>query len=493
MNLLKPHFQINKNSLFIAFRFLAEFLSRASTLITFPLMARYLGTEGYGVNSQVNSIVTFLVPIATLGLGFGVVRLIAGKQSSRDVSLRFYSTLVTVSLVSATMSLIVFFLAPLLNSLFIKVDWAAEIIRWSAPLIFLSAIEMSIKDYFRARLRIIAYSVFQILQTIAYVGGVSYILINGGGLLQVIWLWLVIKVLFNIATYIYFIVVGEVEVIPSFMPRAELVSLLRFGFPIVIAGLGTWMTNVGDRWIIGYFMTIDDVAVYNAAYTLAGIIAALGSPFWNPLYPLMSTYFNDNNFASLFQATRKYTNGFSIITIPSVAGLIVLANPLLILFGSPDFSIQPITFGLIILGLFVDQISASLQYLVYIHNEPHFMRNAILAGGISNIILNLIMIPLFGILGAAAATFFSYLILDGMLFFRVRSYDIQIDQVYDLRTILKYCVCSIVMMIAVYFVLPLLELNITILLLTALFGALVYGFALLSTYGFNLHRLIKSI
>jgi O-antigen/teichoic acid export membrane protein len=456
-------------------------------------MARYLGTEGYGVNAQANTIVTFLVPIATLGLGFGVVRLISGSQSVQSVSSRFYSTLVLVSFVSLFLSFLVYISAPILNQFFIKVDWAPTIIRWSSLLIFLTAIEQTIKDYYRARLRIIAYSVFQIFQTVAYVAGVTMVLLNGGGLLQVIWLWLAIKLIFNLVTMTYFHLAGEIELKPSFMSKVELIDLLRFGFPIVIAGLGTWITNVGDRWVIGYFMTINDVAIYNAAYTLAGIIIAIASPFWNPLYPLMSGYFNDGNMPALFQATRKYTNGFSLITIPAVVGLTLFANPLLVFWGTQDFSIQPVTFGLIILGLFIDQFSASMYYQIYLHNDTHFIRNAVLISGGVNIVLNLITVPFLGITGAAAATFLSFLLLDILLFRQAISYGIRIQDVYDFRTISKYFASSLVMSIAVLLIMPWVEPSLLMIVAPAAFGALVYGISLLAIYKFNIRRLLSSI
>lgn len=456
-------------------------------------MARYLGTEGYGVNAQTNTIISFLIPIATLGLGFGVVRLIAGKQSIESISTRFYSTILFVGLASSILSLTVFLLAPFLNQLFIKVDWATDIIRWSSPLILLSAVELAIKDYFRARLRIVSYSVFQILQTIAYVTGVALILTNGGGLLQVVMVWLCIKLFFNIATIIYFILIGEISTRITFMPQEELITLLRFGFPIVIAGLGTWITNVGDRWVIGYFMTISNVAVYNAAYTLAGIIVALGSPFWNPLYPLMSGYFNDNNFPALFHASRKYSNAFSLIGIPAVAGLVMLANPLLVNFGSPDFTIHPVTFGLIILGLFFDQFSASMYYQIYLHNDPHFIQNVVLATGVINILLNLISVPLIGIMGAAASTFVSYFLLDLLLLKHVMSYGVHISDIYDFQTISKYFLASIIMSIGVFFAMQRFAANLTILIVVSLIGVVIYTISLLAIYKFDIKRLIESI
>ncbi|NLF50902.1 MAG: polysaccharide biosynthesis protein [Leptolinea sp.] len=478
---------------FIAFRFLAEFTSRASTLITFPLLVKYLGTESYGVNTQANTIVGFLIPIATLGLGFGVVRIVAGNQRREDISSRLHTSLAVVGIASFFLSLIVYFLAPTLNDLLIRVEWAPEIIRWSAPLVFLTAIELTIKDYYRARLRIIAYSVFQILQTVTYVCGVTIVLINGGKLLQVIWLWLIIRIIFNIATFIYLIVIKEIFLFPSFMSKADFFDLLKFGFPIVIGGLRTWITNMGDRWVIGYFLTIDDVAVYNAAYTLAGILAALAAPFWNPLYPLMSTSLNNKDMNAVFHSTRKYTNGFTIISLPAMAGLIVLCNPLLVIFGSTDFSINPLTFTFIIFGLFLDQFSASLHYLVYLHNEPIFMRNIVLISGFANVSLNISLVPIIGISGAALATFLTYILFDLLLYKRVMSYGIKITDIYDLKNTFKYSVSSLVMAIAIYVLLPWLNPTLSSLILFTISGVLLYCLSLLVFYNFDVKKLINSI
>lgn len=454
-------------------------------------MAAYLGTEGYGVNAQVNTLITFLVPITTLGLGFGIVRLVAGQQSVDAVTSRLNSTIIVVGLVSFALSLVVFVSAPVMNRLFIKVDWATAIIRWSAPLIFLTALEQLMKDYFRARLRIVAYSIFQMIQTIVYVSGVALILTSGGGLMELIWFWLGIKVLFNLVTYSYFIIAGEIHIRPVFMPGEELMSLLRFGFPIVIAGLGTWVTNVGDRWVIGYFMTVNDVGVYNAGYTLAGIISAIASPFWNPLYPIMASSMKTDDKSALFSATRKYTNAFCLIGIPAVFGLIAFANPLLVKIGSPDFSIGIFTFTLIIMGLFSDQFSAAAHYLVYLHNDPVYMRNVTIGSGVLNLTINIITIPFIGIAGAALATFSSFVLLDFLLFRRVISYGIKISDIYDFKSLLKFLISALVMGFALFALMRFFDMTFIMTLILAGIGALVYFAMLFIVNGFNYRSILK--
>jgi len=482
-----------RGRLFIFFRFFAEFTAKASSLITFPLLSRYLGPEGYGVNTQTTLFVSFLVPVATLGLGYGVVRMVAGKQSREYISARFFSTLLLVLASSSLLCVLIVLLAPILNTLFIKVDWATPIIRWAAPLIILNAVENTLRDYYRARLRIIAYSVMQVIQTVAYVAAVALVLTSGGGLLQLVWAWLGIKALYDLGALLYFLAIGEIHFQKELMPRSEIAELLRFGFPIVVTGLSAWVIAVGDRGVIGYFLNASQVGVYNAGYTLAGIIGALASPFWNPLYPLMATYKNNQDRAGLGRVCRKYTNAFSLIGIPGLVGLIVLSQPLLVQFGTADFALSYPTFTFIALGLFCDQFAANAQYLVYLHNEPVFLRNVTILSGLTNIALNLVLVPTLGITGAALSTLFSYVLLDGLLYRQVIRYGYHIGELYDFHTIGRFCVGALVMGVVIYWINLHIQYNVTVLFAVAGAGVAAYCLALLALYRFNPKNLLEKI
>jgi O-antigen/teichoic acid export membrane protein len=422
---------LSKHSAFIAIRFLSEVISRASALITFPIMAHYLGTEGYGINAQVNTLISFLVPITSLGLGFGIVRTLAGNSDRAFVSSRIVSTLLVTLATSGVCAALVFIAAPQINSAFIKVDGAETIVRWSAPLITLSSIEMLLKDYFRARLRIVAFSVIQIIQTILYVAAVAAILLSGHGLLLVIQVWVIIKAVFDITYLTYLVRVKELTFDSPLIPRLELMGLIRYGVPIMIAGLGTWFTQVGDRWVIGYYLDASQVGVYNAVYTFASILSALGSPFWSPLYPLMAAAYNQNDSEKLKATCRLYMNLFCSIGIPAFLGLTVLSNELLTRVGTNSFAANPMIFLLIAAAIFLDQVATHGYYLAYILNQTIFLRNLTLVTAGINLLLNLLLVPRIGILGAALATFIAYVFLDLIFIFRIRTYNLKISEVYD--------------------------------------------------------------
>jgi O-antigen/teichoic acid export membrane protein len=483
---------LSKHSAFIAIRFLSELISRASALITFPIMAHYLGTEGYGINAQVNTLISFLVPITSLGLGFGIVRTLAGNNDRTYVSSRIISTLLVTLFTSSLCAAIVFIAAPQINNTLIKVDGAETIVRWSAPLITLSSIELLLKDYFRARLRIVAFSVIQIIQTVIYVAAVAAILLSGHGLLMVIQVWVAIKLAFDITYLTYLTRQNELRFDAPLIPRPELMALIHYGVPIMIAGLGTWFTQVGDRWVIGYYLDASQVGVYNAVYTFASLISALGSPFWSPLYPLMAAAYNQNDPEKLKNTCKLYMNLFCSIGVPAFLGLTVLSNELLTRFGTDSFAANPMIFLLIAAAIFLDQIATHGYYLAYILNQTIFLRNLTLVTAVINLLLNLLLVPRIGILGAALATFVAYLFLDLTFIFRIRKYDLKLREVYDFVFLGKSFAAAVVMVCVIMVVKPFFSATLPSLLALVAIGVAAYGIPVFFGMRGEVRNLIKN-
>lgn len=483
--------KFDKSVVFILVRFLAEFANCSGNLITLPFMALYLGAEGYGINAQILAINGFLAPIAILGLGFAVVRVIAGKKDKPAISKYFQTTVILVLIASFILAIIVIIIAPILNSLFIKVSWATQVLQWSALLIILAAVEKILSDFCIARLRIIAYSVTQIVQVLILVAGTILILTHGGTLLEIILFTIVIKFLSVVVLLTYF-VFQEVNVHDQFLDRSEIKDILRFGLPIVIMGVSMWVILLGNRMVIGFFMSIDDVGRYSAAFTIACILVVLAAPFWASLYPMMAAAYSNKDTNQLTHLCRKYMNLYLMIGIPALFGLIIIAPVLLQIIGSQEFSINSLIFGIIAIGLFSDQLTVNAHYLVYIHNEPVFLRNITIVCGIVNVVFSILLVPLIGILGAGLATLFSYILLDLLLFRRVHQYGYSLNEIYDFPAIIKYILCSGVMGVILYFSFNQYDYTILNLVWTIILGGFFYLTMLWALFDFNIKKILQT-
>lgn len=472
------------NQLNISARFLSELVVRASGLIVFPLMARGLGPEGYGVYSQLGVINGALIPLAMMGLGFSVVRLVSGKNDPVFVGVRFMTSLILVLGVSSCLAIGVALIAPVLNALFIKIDWADSVIRWSSALIVCSAVLLTLGEYFRARLQIVAQSLFQIAATVAGVVGVAIVLYIGGGVLTVVKVMLATQMIQIAVMFVYFSRSNGLSLRGQLMPRDELMEMVRFGGPIIVMDVGFWLFSMSDRLIIGYYLNMKDAGVYSAACALATIPAALAAPFWYTLYPLMAAHKNNVDQEKIMAVCRKYSRSYFVFGIPALLGLAVLAPDILFVLGSGKFEIHPAIFGIIALGLFSFQFGVIAHYLIGLHNEPHFLRNVILLCGMTNIGLNLILVPPLGIAGVALSTLVSYLLLDIMVFRRVISYGYRFTSLYDVGAIGKIAISTVPMAAAVY----LFRVGFVGVSFMELFGAIFLGIAVYALSFFAVNR-----
>jgi len=483
--------KFDKTAAFILVRFIAEFVNCSGNLIVLPFMAIFLGAEGYGVNSQILAINGFLIPIALMGLGFAVVRVIAGKNDTSLISKYFQTTVFLVIIASCILAVSVIIIAPILNSLFIKVSWATQVLQWGALLIIVTAVEKILSDFYIARLRIIAYSLVQIVQVLILVSGTIIILTHEGTLLDIIFLTLVIKFFSVIALILHFIY-AEVNIHDRWMQPAEIRDMIGFGLPIVIMGISMWVVLLGNRMVIGFFMNIGDVGKYSAAFTIACVLVVLAAPFWASLFPMMVAAYSDKNTDQLTSLCRKYMNMYLMVGFPALFGLTVIAPVLLQTMGSHEFAVNSLIFGIIAIGLFSDQFSVNAHYLVYIHNEPEFLRNITIICALINIIFCIILVPLIGILGAGLATLLSYILLDFLLFRRVHQYGYLLNEIYDFPAIGKYLLSSGVMGFILYLFFNQNDYSFLNLVWTIVFGIILYFAVLLVLSGFHVKKILSS-
>jgi len=193
--------------------------------------------------------------------------------------------------------------------------------------------------------------------------------------------------------------------------RVLVATMLRFGLPTVPAALAAMVVQVADRPLLGWMSGATAVGIYNANYRLAipmMLAVSVYETAWRPLY---LHHAGDPRIAELLARALRYFLGvavaiFAVVTV-FVGDIVAIPVGRGHLIGSEyweGLSVVPIVMaGYIALGL-TTTMAASIQIgkrtglLPLIHG---------LAAAV-NIILNLVLIPPMGYIGAAWATFGAY-------------------------------------------------------------------------------------
>ena len=422
---------------------IANIISTLKGFILLPILTKALGAELYGIWALILVTISLLAPFCTLRLGYAIVRFLSPEKDREKISKGVSSIFGVTSLIAlATSILLVVFSKSLAISVFGGVD-ATFYIQISASLIFLAAIDQIMIEYFTAFQQMEKYAGFMILQTIGEIILTAYLVLSGFGLFGAIISLLIVRAFTSVIGFFW--ITSEIKVsTPSF---SAVKPYLPFTLPLLPTVLCYWFINLGDRYVIGYFMSADAVGVYSASYGLGSMITFFYAPISIALLPAITNLYENNKIQEL-KTHLKYSLKFLLMfAIPSFFGLSVLSKSILRTLTTSEFiggySIVPVI-ALATILFNCGNINVNVLFLLKKTKTIGLIYGAF---ALVNMTLNIILVPLIGIIGAAIATlvtFMTQLFVVSTISFKGLPFDI------DFKFIMKSVISSVVMAFVVW-------------------------------------------
>jgi O-antigen/teichoic acid export membrane protein len=249
-------------------------------------------------------------------------------------------------------------------------------------------------------------------------------------------------------------------------------SLLSFSFWIFLTSSGVVIFSTADTILLGYFLSNADVGIYRIGYQLSMVALLACTALNTVLFPTMSRWAADGNLADVSSALSRAFFFSLVLAVPVIVGGIILSDRLLYFLYGAGFVNG--TSALIIL-LFVQLVTVGVILQTTCLNALDFPKQTFLATAVAailNVILNIILIPIFGIVGAALATLIS-LSLNAVLAFHFlsRQIPIRIERGPVLSVLLSSLIMGgFVLLLRFIFGIP----SFLFLMLAVLIGALIY-------------------
>ena len=201
----------------------------------------------------------------------------------------------------------------------------------------------------------------------------------------------------------------------KFLTKAKILTFSRqlifYIKPLLLLSVFAWINNYADRYILNYFYSTEQVGYYSVGYGLGSKISLLNTPFLLFLTPKVLEIVREKRDNSLIHPVVKKTL-IPYLGIGSVACLFLfleyqwVGKIFLDKQFEPGFKIIPI----IGFSFFMLTTAYIFETKFYAKGTTKYILWHNMVGGVFNIILNILMIPHFGILGAAWATLISFTI-----------------------------------------------------------------------------------
>ena len=197
-------------------------------------------------------------------------------------------------------------------------------------------------------------------------------------------------------------------------------SLSTFSFWLFLTGSGSLVFAYADTVTIGYFLSNEDVGVYRVVLQLTTVAVFTTSAVRVALWPKVSRW---SKIGERYLIEESLSRAFSyslILAVPVFVGGILLGDKLLYFFYGAEFAYGYKTLifllGVQVVNVFLFLFTTYMSALD--HQKEAFKVTAVAA--LLNIVLNIVLIPIIGITGAAIATL-ATMTLNALLAWRVLS------------------------------------------------------------------------
>lgn len=190
-------------------------------------------------------------------------------------------------------------------------------------------------------------------------------------------------------------------------------ELVRYGTPLTLVGLALPFLHTGDRYLLTLLAPPEELAVYSVAARLAGVINTIVVQGLQLSFAVigLKVLGESREGVSIHRRTFRH---FAIWAAWPVLGLSLFTyDATALLSNNPTYQLAtnlvlPLALGFYMYGLY--NITGNV---LYAEGRTRAIGFGVLGAAIFNALLNIALIPLMGGLGAALATFVSYVLLMG--------------------------------------------------------------------------------
>lgn len=419
---------------------ITNILVALNTILLIPILSKNFPASDYGIWIQVNTTFFLITSIASLGLPYTMIRFLSAEKEEKKIQEGFYSMLTLIFIFSALISItILIFTKEIADILF---NGAISVVNIISPLILFGALNSFLIDFFITFGHIKKYSLLLIFQTYLFLLLAIYFAISGYSILMVVIGFLITQIiLFLIMIFIVFLKIGFK--IPKFNYINE---YLNFSIPLIPNNLFTWVVESSDRYIIGLFLGTAFIAYYSPGYLLGMSILLFFTPLSIILTSILPQYYENGKINEVMIYINYSLKYFLLIAIPFVFILSLLSKPILMILTTPEIALNGylitpfVAFSALLFGIY-----GIIKNLIILEKKTKVIGSIWTIAAIINF-LNLIFVPYFGIIAAAAVTLLSYLTAFIISLKYSRKY---FESNFDYSFILKSIIASILMSIII--------------------------------------------
>ena len=415
----------------------SDILSKVISVVFLIYLARVLGDSGLGKYSFIFS----FVGIFTLASDLGIVPLIIREIAKDEKKLQryFYNSL-TLRIFSSIFALVLAIIVLVFFERSSEIMLSVFLVSLAMLFYNLSEICFAIFSAFQ---KMEYPSVMLILERIITVSMGIYALSAGYGIVAIALIYFISYLIIFIISL--FLVGSKIIKVRFWMNLDDAKSILKESFPFWLTTIFYTIYFKVNTVMLTFMKGYQQAGWYSAAYSLLESLIFIPVSAGRALFPVMSKFHGVNK-PALLLLLRKSIYYLCVLGIAISIGVTLLSDRIIYLiyldkFQNSVFALQILIWGVML--IFASTIAGNFLNAI---NKQKVFSMITLVAALVNVVANLILIPLYGYIGAAFGTVITeFLVLIFAIGVIIKNgYNIQLNKI-----IIKPIIAGILMGIAI--------------------------------------------
>jgi O-antigen/teichoic acid export membrane protein len=391
--------------------FVSKIIVMVAGFISFPIWTRVFSVEEYGIFSLITVTISLGIGFSKFGLQHAALRFYYDyeKNNVKNGIETYYSTLFYGSIFLSITSIGVL----LIIEKTVLYNHMSSLMQTMVPLIlfliFIGSLTNVMTIFIRAQNKAGLHSIFLIAKRYGNLAlaivFVFYITKNVKGLFM--GYALADALIFVSLVWLFRKYLRHDRISKTFIKEA-----ISYGFPLIWMEISNMLLNFGDRYILNYYSGSLAVGLYSAGYNISDMSRSfLSAPLKLAIVPMFLKVWNKHG----TEETRSFLNEtmlyYCMIGVPIIVAISWYGKSILSVLASEKYQEASVIVPYILSALIIYGANPILTAGLRIYKKTNSMMAISLISAVVNILLNVCLIPIWGISGAAISTAISYGIL----------------------------------------------------------------------------------
>ena len=406
----------NKSGLFEATAWygIGNLFVRLVGFILLPLYSNLISVEQFGIYSLMMSTYAIAGVFYQFGMNASLTNFYLKENDESKRKIIFATVINSIIVLGLILTIIAFLISPLLTQKVLGSNEYVSLFILLFVIIFLETVSNYILQLFKTQelsKKVVIY---------LFVGAVINLLLN---------IWFVYGFKMGIKGIIYAQLLTALLVFISLLPLIKesytlridkriLTSVVLFSLPLFISGLFSSGIDVADRFILDHFLGTKEVGEYSFAYRIAMVTNIFVISFRAAWIPYALNRFKEGNYRENFGKILNKVLSIGVFILLTVSFFADdLFNIKLLdkyLFNSA-YKNGLIILPFVVVGYIFNSLASFYSVYPFVSNKSYHFFISDGLGLIANLVLNFILIPSMGMVGAGIATCCSFIVSAGYL------------------------------------------------------------------------------